>query len=93
MAKRDETLEIGIRQLRSELRRCLERVANGEQLIITERGRPVARLIGVDAVPVIDRLIAEGVIALPQRPRRASKYHRKVKARGTVSNFVRDQRR
>lgn len=36
---------VGVRELRQNLSRYLERVKKGEYLIVTERGREVARLV------------------------------------------------
>ena len=38
---------IGVRELRQHASRYLERVARGETLEVTDRGRPVARLVPV----------------------------------------------
>lgn len=43
-------LSIGVRELRQHASRWLERVKAGESITVTDRGRPVARL-----VPVGDR--------------------------------------
>ena len=40
---------IGVRELRQHASRYLERVAAGETLEVTDRGRPVARLVPVHA--------------------------------------------
>ena len=42
---------VGVRELRQNLSRYLERVKDGEDLVVTERGREVARLVpaGTDA--------------------------------------------
>jgi prevent-host-death family protein len=40
--------EIGIRELKSGLSKYLQRVARGERITVTERGRPVALLIPID---------------------------------------------
>jgi prevent-host-death family protein len=40
---------IGVRELRQHASRYLERVANGESLEVTTRGRPVAHLVPVTA--------------------------------------------
>ncbi len=44
---------VGVRELRQNLSKYLERVKDGEALVVTERGRQVARLIpaGVSAEP------------------------------------------
>jgi prevent-host-death family protein len=36
---------VGVRELRQNLSRYLDRVKAGEDLVVTERGRPVARLV------------------------------------------------
>jgi prevent-host-death family protein len=52
---------IGVRELNQNTSQVLARVRNGETVEVTERGRPVARLVPVDAgVTVLDRLVAEG---------------------------------
>jgi prevent-host-death family protein len=46
------TEKVGVRELRQNLSRYLDRVKDGESLVVTERGREVARLVpsreGVD---------------------------------------------
>ena len=56
---------VGVRELRQNLSKYLDRVKDGESLVVTERGREVARLIPVrrERVPV-------------RRPRRAVLRHR-----------------
>jgi prevent-host-death family protein len=52
---------IGIRELRQNASKYIDRVKAGETLEVTERGRPVAVLAPVpESVSVIDRLVAEG---------------------------------
>ena len=50
---------IGVRELRQHASRYLERVANGETLEVTDRGRPVARLVPITSDAWAD-LIASG---------------------------------
>ncbi len=47
---------VGVRELRQNLSKYLERVKDGEALVVTERGRQVARLIpaGAGAEPYTD---------------------------------------
>lgn len=86
-------MEVGVRELRDQLRRWLDAVERGDEVIITERGRPIARLIGVSSAPVLERLIAEGVVTPAKQSRRADGAHRKVRAKGTVSDLIAEQRR
>lgn len=86
-------MEVGIRELRDQLRRWLDAVERGEEVTITERGRPIARLIGASTPAPYERLVTEGVIAPAARPRRPDSAHRRVKTQGTVSDLVPEQRR
>jgi prevent-host-death family protein len=52
---------IGVRELRQHASRYLARVAHGESLEVTDRGRPVARLVPVTADPWAD-MIATGKV-------------------------------
>ena len=60
---------IGMRQLRLELPRLIERVRNGETIEITERGVPVARLVPLPGrQTILDRMIADGRVRPAIRP-------------------------
>jgi len=52
---------IGVRELRQHASRYLERVAHGESLEVTDRGRPVARLVPVTSDTWAD-MIASGKV-------------------------------
>ena len=52
---------VGVRELRQNLSVYLRRVQRGESLVVTEHGRPVARLGPLPASDdVLERLVAEG---------------------------------
>lgn len=57
--------------LKAHLSRYLDVVKSGEEVIVTDRGRPVARLSPVDAVTEPDgrmaQLAREGRIRVPER--------------------------
>ena len=55
---------IGVRELRQHASRYLTRVAHGESLEVTDRGRPVARLVPVGDDPW-DDLVASGQVIPP----------------------------
>lgn len=85
--------EVGIRDLKNGLSRYIERVRAGEEVIVTDRGRPVARLTAVDeATDRLAELVAAGVVRPPSRRAR----HRpgpRIAAKGPVSDLVDEQRR
>lgn len=60
---------IGVRELRQNASRYLARVASGETLEVTDRGRPVARLTPVSAsADAWEQMIADGRIRPPDDP-------------------------
>ncbi len=84
-------MEVGIRELRDNLSRYLERVRDGEQLVVTDHGRAFARVIPMNEERVIDRLIAEGRVTPAKHKDR--ELPPPIKTRGTVSDLVSEQRR
>lgn len=89
--------EVGVAQLRRELKDWLERVRSGDEVVITERGRPVARLSGIDVAPLLDRLAHQGQLSGPPTAGRpTARGRRRVEARDSVSDLIvaeRDARR
>lgn len=62
-------MDVGIRNLRADLSRYVERVKQGEEIVVTEHGRPVARLVPMSGERKIDRLIREGIVIPARRPK------------------------
>lgn len=84
-------MEVGVRELRNNLSRYLDRVRCGEEVVVTDRGRAIARVLPVGAERTLDRLIAEGVVTPARQPKRRGA--KPVRAAGTASDLVADQRR
>jgi prevent-host-death family protein len=84
-------MEVGIRELRNQLSRYLETVREGGEIVVTDHGRAIARLLPLEGPRAIDRLIAEGIVTPARQHRR--KVTRRSRARGTMSDLVADQRR
>jgi prevent-host-death family protein len=59
---------IGVRELRQNLSRALERVRRGETLEVTRNGQPLARIVPVSYPTKLDQLIAEGKARPALRP-------------------------
>lgn len=51
---------IGIRELRQEASKHLRDVERGETIEVTDRGRPIARIVPIRPMGVIESLIASG---------------------------------
>ena len=81
--------EVGIAQLRRELKGWLDRAQAGEDVVITDRGRPVVRLTGIDTGPLLDRLADEGRLSrAPAATRPTARSRPRVTADGEVSARV-----
>jgi prevent-host-death family protein len=57
---------IGVRELRQNASVWLRRVEAGESFEVTDRGRPVARLVPIRPQSVLERLVAEGRATPPK---------------------------
>jgi prevent-host-death family protein len=80
-------VEVGIRALRDRLSEFVERVRAGEALVVTDRGRAVARLVPMDHERALDRLIREGLVE-PAPVSKRSRPTRRVPADGRVSDLI-----
>jgi len=83
--------EVGVRELHDRLSEHLERVEHGAEIVVTRRGRPVARLSAIGAEDPLEDLVRRGLVTAPSRPRRGRRAS--VTARGSVSDLVPEQRR
>ena len=43
-----ETITVGIREAKAHLSRLLKRVQRGDEVLLKDRGRPVARIVPID---------------------------------------------
>ena len=87
-------MNVAATEFRAQLRHWLDCARAGEEVVITERGVPVARLSGIDSTPMIEKLTAQGVISAPkssERPRAADQ--QLPRPRVPLSELVSDQRR
>lgn len=63
-------MDVAVTDLRAHLRDWLALARDGREVVVTDRGVPVARLVGLATTPTIERLTGEGVIASPAEARR-----------------------
>jgi prevent-host-death family protein len=84
-------VEVGVRELRNNLSYYLDCVRDGEEVLVTDRGRAIARVLPLSGERTLDRLIAEGLVTSATKAKRGSS--RAIKTTGTVSDLVGAQRR
>jgi len=86
-------MEVGVRELRDNLSKWLGRAQRGEDILITERGKPVARLSRVEQSPALERLIEKGIVTPARNPKTKIQRRDLVKTKGEISDLVKQQRR
>jgi len=68
-----DRVEVGIRELRLSLSQYVARARTGTEVIVTDHGRPVARLGPIDeGEEKYARLVREGRITPAKRPKRTT---------------------
>jgi len=86
-------MDVPVTELRAHLSDWLERVRAGEEVVVTDRGVPVARLLGMSATATLQRLAADGVIGPDVTARRPSAAGRgRPRPLRPVSDIVSEQR-
>lgn len=86
-------MDVAISELRANLKSYVERAQEGERIVVTDRGVPVARLGPAGEESLLDRLEREGVLTRAKAKKRplARKGHG-VTAAGPVADLVSDMR-
>lgn len=86
----DSGYRVGVRELHDRLSEHLDRVEQGADVVVTRRGRPVARLTSVTADDPLGELVRRGLVTPPAARRRAKRP--RVTPHGSVSELVAEQR-
>jgi prevent-host-death family protein len=87
-------MDVAVSELRAHLSEWLEQAREGTEVVVTDRGVPVARLLGLEATSTLERLTVEGVIARPAQAKRpTASGRRRPSARTNMAELVSEQRR
>ena len=92
---------VGIRELKTHLSRYVREVRDGDEILVSERGRIIARLSPVEPRSetarlqgLLLKLSAEGQIILPRIHKKAARPAKRKKMKGTsFSDAVLEDRR
>ncbi len=79
---------VGIRELKNRLSDYLDRVQAGEQLVVTERGRPIAVVLPTGTDRHIETLLREQLVRWGGGKPRGARRPPKVKAAHSVAEAV-----
>lgn len=80
-----------MRELHDRLSEYLEKVEQGADLVVTRRGKPVARLSRFEGERPLEALARRGLVRLPTKPRTARAP--RVEVDEPISGLIREQRR
>lgn len=84
-------MDVGIRELKAKLSEYLHRAADGEEVIVTDRGQPIVRLVSYNPTAAIEKGIEDGWITPPSGgPLDPVQRH---SARGSILDVLGDDRR
>ena len=87
--------QVGVRELKDRLSGYLKRVQGGEEIVVTERGRSVARIVPMKTSSLtraLEPMLREGAVRWSGgKPRRASR--RPVIRGQTLADMVKEDRR
>jgi prevent-host-death family protein len=87
------TVEVGVRELRANLSAFLDRVKGGEDVVVTERGRAVARIVSPgEARSRIEQHIAEGRAHPPKAATRTTRMPTVRPKGGNVADLLIEMR-
>lgn len=60
-------MKVGVRELKANLSKYLDQASRGEEVVVTDRGRPIARITPFVADSTLERGIDEGWVDPPRR--------------------------
>ncbi|MEZ5294874.1 MAG: type II toxin-antitoxin system prevent-host-death family antitoxin [Ilumatobacteraceae bacterium] len=83
-------MSVGVRELKANLSEYLARAAAGEDIVVTDRNRPVVRLVAYTSPSEVERGIDEGWIEAPRRTRLAD-VERATSERSTLVTLDEDR--
>lgn len=88
-------MEVGLRELKNHLGRYMQLVRGGESVVITDRGKPIARIQPVppaDLPPRLQQLIAEGRVTYRPGPPYIPRPIPVTPGEKTIADYIVEQR-
>jgi len=88
-------LQIGIRALQASLSEFVRRAANGETIVVTERGRPVAELVrhrSTELPGPLAELVRRGEVTLATKPPGLPRVRGRMRPGSSLSEVVVQER-
>ena len=87
---------VGLREANQAFSRIMKAVRRGEEVLVTERGKPFARIIPMRssdaAVGMVHRLEASGFLRAARKPTRMTVWHPRPLAGASMTVTIREER-
>jgi prevent-host-death family protein len=84
---------VGVRELKASLSRYLGRVRAGQTIVVTDRGRPVARIVPVGIPEHVASLMAEGRVTWSGKPFTLPARAHRLRPGPPLSEYIGEDRR
>lgn len=86
-------MDVAVTDLRTHLSHWIAQVRDGHEIVVTDRGVPVARMLGLTTTTTLEQLTEQGVISKPRRTNRPpAAARRRPPAARSISAIVSEQR-
>jgi prevent-host-death family protein len=86
-------MEVGVAALRADLKKWLDLVQSGEEVVVTERGMPIARLVPVREADLLAQMTREGLLSPARAPKTKLSGTKGIPVQGSVSDLIVEMRR
>ncbi|MEQ8716483.1 MAG: type II toxin-antitoxin system prevent-host-death family antitoxin [Acidimicrobiales bacterium] len=86
-------MDVAVSEFRAHLSEWLARAQQGDEIVVTDRGTPVARVVGIGRSSTLDQLTEQGVISRPSAAGRpAAAGAKRPRSKRPVASRVSEQR-
>jgi len=86
-------VDVGVAAFRADLKKWLDLVRSGEEVVVTDRGVPIARVMPVGETARLEKLTREGLVSPPKNPKRPRTMQDLIKVDGSVTDYIIEMRR
>jgi len=86
-------MEVTVTEFKASLTKYVNAVKAGEDVIVTQKGAPVARFTSVESNDLLSSLIADGLVALPAEDRAVPRLPQAEAAKDALSSLLGPLRR
>ena len=81
-------MEISVTDLRKDVNAALAAVKAGEEVIVTERGLPIARIGGIEGGDLLASLAEDGLVTVPAGDRAVPRLPQAEAAKDALSSLL-----